>query len=130
MTETQRWKEIDSILQRAFDLTPPEPEALLAGVRDEELRREIEALLAADEPANGFLAEPVLRQKAAGASPAVGQRIGAYRIIGEIGRGGMGRVYLAARADEQFEQQVALKLIKRGMDTDEIVRRFRYERQI
>jgi len=96
MTETQRWKEIDSMLQRAFDLTPPERETLLAGVRDEELRREIEALLAADERANGFLAEPVLRQKVAGESPSVGQRIGAYQIIGEIGRGGMGMVYLAA----------------------------------
>ncbi|MCA1585767.1 MAG: protein kinase [Acidobacteria bacterium] len=48
----------------------------------------------------------------------------------EIGRGGMGAVYLASRADEAFERRVALKILKRGMDTDNIVRRFRNERQI
>src|SRR5207249_3829105 len=50
--------------------------------------------------------------------------------IRELGRGGMGAVYLAERADGQFEQLVALKLIKRGMDSDEIHRRFLAERQI
>src|ERR1043165_2449698 len=47
-----------------------------------------------------------------------------------IGAGGMGVVYLAERADQQFEMQVALKLIKRGMDTDSVLRRFQSERQI
>jgi serine/threonine protein kinase/tetratricopeptide (TPR) repeat protein len=59
-----------------------------------------------------------------------GKLIGAYRIVREIGRGGMGAVYLAERADEEFRQRVALKVIKRGMDWDEIVRRFRRERQV
>lgn len=57
-------------------------------------------------------------------------RIGAYRVVSEIGRGGMAVVCRAERADGAFEQQVALKLIKRGLDTDEIVARFRRERQI
>ncbi|NNF59640.1 MAG: serine/threonine protein kinase [Rhodothermaceae bacterium] len=61
---------------------------------------------------------------------AEGERIGPYRIEREIGRGGMGAVYLAARADGQFEQTVALKLIKRGMDSDAVLRRFYAERQI
>src|SRR6185436_351265 len=56
--------------------------------------------------------------------------IGRYRCLQEIGRGGMGTVWLAERADGQFEQRVALKLIKRGMDSDEILGRFRRERQI
>src|SRR6202008_667740 len=60
----------------------------------------------------------------------IGSRIGAYRIGREIGRGGMGAVYLAARADGEFEKDVAIKVLKRGTDTDEIVRRFRSERQI
>jgi serine/threonine protein kinase/TolB-like protein/Tfp pilus assembly protein PilF len=60
----------------------------------------------------------------------IGRHIGAYRIVREIGRGGMGAVYLAERADEQFQKQVAVKLIKRGMDTDAILRRFQLERQI
>jgi non-specific serine/threonine protein kinase/serine/threonine-protein kinase len=60
----------------------------------------------------------------------VGQRLGAYELIREIGRGGMGTVYLARRADEEFEKEVAIKLLKRGTDTDEVLRRFRAERQI
>jgi serine/threonine protein kinase len=60
----------------------------------------------------------------------VGKRIGAYEIVREIGRGGMGTVYLAARADGQFEKEVAIKLLKRGTDTDEVLRRFKAERHI
>lgn len=60
----------------------------------------------------------------------IGQRLGAYQIEREIGRGGMGTVYLARRADNVFQRRVAIKIIKRGMDTDFILRRFRHERQI
>jgi non-specific serine/threonine protein kinase/serine/threonine-protein kinase len=59
-----------------------------------------------------------------------GERIGPYRLVREIGRGGMGTVYLAVRSDDAFQKRVALKVLKRGMDTDAIVRRFRNERQI
>ena len=59
-----------------------------------------------------------------------GERIGVYRVIREIGRGGMGTVYLAERDDEQFKKHVAIKLVTRGMDTDALLRRFRHERQI
>jgi eukaryotic-like serine/threonine-protein kinase len=59
-----------------------------------------------------------------------GTRIGPYRIAGELGRGGMALVYLAERADGAFSQQVALKVVKRGIDTDEVIARFRQERQI
>ena len=67
--------------------------------------------------------EPETGQASAG-------EIGPYRLVRELARGGMGVVYLAERADGQFEQRVALKLIKRGMDSDEIHRRFLAERQI
>jgi serine/threonine protein kinase/Tol biopolymer transport system component len=60
----------------------------------------------------------------------IGERVGAYRIVGELGRGGMGAVYLAERADSEFRRRVAVKVVKRGMDTDSILRRFRNERQI
>ncbi len=63
-------------------------------------------------------------------SEPIGRRLGAYKVISEIGRGGMGSVYLAERADGQFEKQVAIKLLRRGIDTNEIVDRFRAERQI
>jgi serine/threonine protein kinase len=57
-------------------------------------------------------------------------RVGTYRLVREIGQGGMGTVYLAVRDDDAFHKRVALKVLKRGMDTDAIVRRFRTERQI
>lgn len=96
-----------------------------------ELRREVEALLALEEEADAFLEtpavdlhqprEPLLEE---------GRVVDRYRVVREIGAGGMGRVYLAERADEEFDREVALKVLKRGLDTDEIVSRFRRERQI
>src|SRR6185295_7837280 len=63
-------------------------------------------------------------------STRVGERLGPYKIIREIGHGGMGTVYLAIRADDQFRKEVAIKVVNRGMDTDLILRRFVMERQI
>ena len=60
----------------------------------------------------------------------IGRRIGVYRLEEEVGRGGMGAVYRAVRVDGEFDQTVAIKLIKRGMDTDLVLKRFRNERQI
>ncbi len=62
--------------------------------------------------------------------PMIGRRLGAYRIEREIGRGGMGAVYEAVRVDKEFNKRAAIKLVKRGMDTDFVLRRFRKERQI
>ena len=62
--------------------------------------------------------------------PMAGRRIGPYAVVREIGRGGMGAVYLAVRADDEYEKEVAIKVVKRGMDTDVVLRRFREERQI
>jgi serine/threonine protein kinase/tetratricopeptide (TPR) repeat protein len=64
------------------------------------------------------------------ANSMIGRRIGVYRLEQEVGRGGMGVVYRAVRVDGEFDQTVAIKLIKRGMDTDMILKRFRRERQI
>ena len=61
--------------------------------------------------------------------PVVERRIGAYRVLRELGHGGMGTVYLAARADDQYQKRVAIKVV-RGLDSDQIVRHFRRERQI
>jgi serine/threonine protein kinase/predicted Zn-dependent protease len=63
-------------------------------------------------------------------TPMTGRRIGAYLIVRELGRGGMGAVFLARRADGQFEKEVAIKILKRGTDTDEVLRRFADERHI
>ena len=102
---------------------------------DEELRCEVESLLESHGRAGTFLHDSDLffcRESFAedGSLLVPGQTIDRYRIIREIGRGGMGAVYLAERADAEYEKQVAIKLIKRGMDTDAVLRHFRNERQI
>jgi serine/threonine protein kinase len=73
---------------------------------------------------------PLEQSKNTSSDSLIGQRIGVYELKKEIGRGGMGAVYLAMRADGEFDHSVAIKLIKRGMDTDLILKRFRRERQI
>ena len=104
------------------------------------LRRELESLLVAERSAAAYfddLADGVVSPAygaLADAEPVgprwEGRRIGAYRLVREVGRGGMSRVFLAERADGEFEQQVALKLLRPGFDSDIDVMRFRSERQI
>ena len=73
---------------------------------------------------------PLKESENESADPLIGQRVGVFELKRVIGRGGMGTVYLAERADGEFDQQVAVKLIRRGMDSDLILKRFRRERQI
>ena len=98
---------------------------------DNGLRLEVSEMLDSARHAHSFLGESAFSagiDALADELSAVPAKIGGYAIINEIGRGGMGAVYLAERED--FQHRVALKVIKRGMDTDEIVRRFRQERDI
>lgn len=140
----ERWKVIEPILEAALEQAPGARADFLAEAcqGDEELRHEVETLIHSYDQAGSFIEDPLLAgistapqlssQQTAESSfgSLVGQRIGAYRIESEIGRGGMGAVYLATRADNVFQRQVAIKIVKRGMDTDFILRRFRRERQI
>jgi len=141
----ERWRQIDELLQSALECEPNERGALLdrACSGDPALRRQIEALITADAHAAGFLEIPALASDApsclasedpppgdADGDTFVGRHIGPYRIVREVGRGGMGAVYLAERADDRFQKRVAIKLIKRGMDSEAILRRFQLERQI
>ncbi len=99
---------------------------------DAELRFEVESLLASDCDSGTVIAEAVQGEAALllEPEPLTGKRLGAYRIVREIGRGGMGAVYLATRDDEAYQKQVAVKVVKQGMDTVDVLHRFRYERQI
>ncbi|MGE3167151.1 MAG: tetratricopeptide repeat protein [Planctomycetota bacterium] len=103
---------------------------------DRELRLEVESLLAVGADASPFLESPAARllptadDADSDATELVGRHIGPYRLIRRLGGGGMGTVWLAERADAVFEKAVAVKLIRRGMDTAEILRRFRNERQL
>jgi serine/threonine protein kinase/tetratricopeptide (TPR) repeat protein len=133
----ERWERLNQVFHAAVELAPEQRAGFLdyACSHDPGLRAEVERLVAAHERAGPFIEGPAIAE----AGPwlrdttepvPTGHRFGPYRVIREIGRGGMGAVYLAERADGQFEQQVALKLIKRGMDTDLVLQRFRAERQI
>jgi serine/threonine protein kinase/tetratricopeptide (TPR) repeat protein len=94
----------------------------------------VESLLAAEAESENFLQSHQVAKLASALLNAdtshSRQRIGHYKILRELGHGGMGVVYLAVRDDDHYRKQVAIKLIKRGMDTDAVVRRFRTERQI
>jgi len=132
----RREDEVARIFAECIERAPERREAYLAEAcaGDPDLLAEISSLLQSHESAGDFLDALDERRAAAlvSSSPEPGpeKEIGPYRIVRELGRGGMGVVYLAERADGQFEQQVALKLVKRGMDSDAILQRFRLERQI
>jgi serine/threonine protein kinase len=99
---------------------------------DAELRRELESLLAADGESAEFLARPVITGTAPSPDEAslTGQVIGHYRVGVKLGQGGMSTVYLATRADDTYEQQVALKVLDCGTNRSDLAARFRSERQI
>jgi len=139
--DARSWQRLSAIFDEVADAPAPARAALLEQLcaGDAGLRAEIDALLAADGGAAQFerglqaARGQAAAQWVAGdgaADEALGECIGPWRILHELGRGGMGIVLLAQRADGQFEQRAALKLIKRGMDSDAVQARFRRERQI
>ncbi|MDQ6859738.1 MAG: serine/threonine protein kinase, partial [Verrucomicrobiota bacterium] len=125
-----RWRQVKEILADALEIEDHATRTAFlqrACGGDTTLQAEIELLLAQDANEMDSCADFVSRDDE---TTNVGRRLGAYRIAREIGRGGMGAVYLAERADGEFEKHVAIKLLKRGTDTDEILRRFRAERRM
>jgi Tol biopolymer transport system component len=141
--DRQAWDRAAALFDEALELPASERARLLdracAGAGD--LRAEVEALLAADARAAGFLDGPAdpsgclfaaaaLERGEEAAVVRAGERLGAYRLVREIGHGGMGAVYLAERADGQFEQRVAIKLLHSGKPGDRVLRDFLRERQI
>src|SRR5882762_2252256 len=133
----ERWQRINEMFHAALVLDGQERSAFLVAqcAGDDALRVKVAALLASHDQAEGFIQGSVFGDAAQllvedEAEAMIGQRIGLYKVNREIGRGGMGSVYLATRDDDQFEQQVAIKVVKRGMDTDLVLTRFRNERQI
>jgi eukaryotic-like serine/threonine-protein kinase len=126
-------ERIEEVFEAALEVASADRRSLLdrhCG-DDARLRAEVEALLAGHEREDGILAMP-----AAAAAAALlpdrdrGRQIGPYRVLRELGRGGMGVVYLAERNDGQFRRRVAVKLLRGSPDADELHRRFLAERQI
>lgn len=134
----ERYQQVKQIYQQAVDRPLTGRADWLTEVcgSDEALRAEVEMLLGESAETVPLLETPPplpdfpRLPKRIAADQLIGQRIGPYKILREIGQGGMGAVYLAERADEQFRKRVALKVVKRGMDTEDILSRFRHERQI
>ncbi len=126
--QPHRRAQVLALLDEALQTPPDARPALLAAAceDDGELRREVESLLDLENAADGFLADPVLGT-VTGLAP--GTRIGPYRIVELLGRGGMGAVYRAAREDD-FAKQVALKLVRHELASPFTLRRFHRERQI
>lgn len=134
----ERWRRIEELFHAAVELLPNERGDFLKGAceGDVSLRAEIETLIDGSERAKSFIeAPPALDAMTtplleSDAKPLDDLRLGAYRVIREIGHGGMGTVYLAARADEEFRKRVAIKVVTAGFDHETIIQRFRNERQI
>ena len=128
-----RRHEIESIFETALDLTPTDRRQWLAARCGDDtwLRAEVDALITAHERPDGLLDGnlAVAAGEVLSGRPR-SSRIGAYRIVRELGRGGMGIVYLARRDDGQYDQLVAIKLVQTNPDAVEMRRRFAAERQI
>src|SRR5437899_5584864 len=124
-----------ALFTEALRLPPEEREHFLSEAckGDAEFRRRVEALLLAYEQSGDFLGRPAaeMPRKAAPVLPAVekpGDRIGHYKLLQQIGEGGCGVVYMAEQ-EAPVRRRVALKIIKPGMDTRNVIARFEAERQ-
>ena len=132
----EHWKKVRTVVAEALEIAPARRADFLdAACGSADLRREVESLLAFDNTQSEALEQNafsvVMNYDFNGAAKnLIGKQIGNYQIIEELGAGGMGAVFLAERADGAFRQKVALKLIKRGMDSETVLRRFLNERQI
>lgn len=130
---SQEWQRIKQVMSEALDQpdTKTRQEFLSSACQgDRALQQQIDDLLTHASDRMDVAADKLAGVAMDDAAVRIGERLGDYEIIREIGRGGMGAIYLGRRADEQFEKEVAVKVLKRGTDTDEVLRRFRAERQI
>src|SRR5579871_438047 len=135
----ESWRRVEEVFSAALELPLEERAAFLdreCGA-DSILRQEAESLLAADSGSGNRIAMVVADSAAdlfdrplPDRESMSGKMLGPYQIVAELGRGGMGAVYSAVRADREYEKRVAVKVVKRGVDTDAVLERFRHERQI
>jgi serine/threonine protein kinase len=141
--DAERWKRVDELLQAALSLPSEQQEAFLRQQcdGDTELLEEVRSLLTSDRKAGSFLQSPGLRvadlahemptlgtDSSSGGPMIAGQTISHYRVLEPLGSGGMGEVWLAEQK-EPVRRRVALKLVKAGMNTREVMVRFESERQ-
>ncbi len=133
----ERYQQIKQVFDRVVELPPAERSSVLERLcgGDKALREEVERVLVSDNSAGTFMEKPAAAPVGRIAPQAVnkslvGSRIGPYEVLSEIGRGGMGTVYLASRADDQFRKLVAIKVVNPDNGAETMIARFRRERQI
>jgi serine/threonine protein kinase/tetratricopeptide (TPR) repeat protein len=140
---SERWKEIEQLCNQALTRSEDERGAFLesACAGDDDLRHEVESLLAFQKQSENFIETPAMDQAAkalaesgcesrAAVTARIGRMVSHYRLVERLGYGGMGEVYRAVRADDQYQKLVALKLVRSDFDTQFIQERFKNERQI
>lgn len=130
------WQQVKEIFRIAIELEPRLRKAFLDNAcgADERMRQEVESLVNAHEHTNGLMEKPALVEQpfsvtSISDNPMIGKMVGHYRLMQEIGRGGMGTVYLAVRDNGQYRKQVAVKIVKSGLDSENVIQRFQNERQ-
>jgi tetratricopeptide (TPR) repeat protein/predicted Ser/Thr protein kinase len=134
--EPDRWRRLEEIFLAAADLPKTERAGLLDAEcgDDLDLRKDVESLLDSDDQSEGFIVRPLqaVAQNIADAEDVnVGHKIGPYRVLKTLGEGGMGKVYLAVRADDQYTREVAIKVMHASFGArPAMLARFRTERQI
>ena len=133
--QPELWEQVKTLFAAALEREPAERERFLAqACEDVSVREEVASLLQAHDESSAFIAQPAVEQAGLVAQrepqPWIGRRLGAWRITGEIGHGGMSRVYKAVRDDAQYEKEAAVKVLRPGLDSDSLLQRFKIERQI
>jgi serine/threonine protein kinase/tetratricopeptide (TPR) repeat protein len=133
----ERWAQVKEVLYAVLDLEPEQRPGYLNRVcaNEPSLRLEVESFILSHAQVDSDFLKTIDpdgagRDGIEARQSLVGRLIGPYRIVEEIGAGGMGEVYRAVRADDQYQKQVAIKVVRRGFDTDSGLRRFKAERQI
>jgi serine/threonine protein kinase len=133
----EHWQKVEDLVHATLEREAGEWQSFLDEMCDGDacLRAEVESLLEQCEAAQDFIERPAFAFAADAladdaSESLAGKQIGPHRVEREIRRGGMGAVYLGQRDDDAYQKEVAIKLIKRGMDTEFVLRRFRQERQI
>lgn len=126
----ERWRRVQDVFLAAAALPPAERAALLAAEcgSDAELRARVERMLAVDEEPASLLDRVPFAPAPASPAGRVGRRVGPYRVLSELGRGGMGAVYLAERID--VGKRVALKMVRGGLAAPDNIERFFLERRV
>src|SRR5580698_5614862 len=141
--DVERWQKVERLYHAVLECEESERAAFLARAcgDDEVLRREVESLLSYGGRSEKFIEGSALdavasalagdgEDSASAESRIIGRRISQYRIVEQLGSGGMGEVYRAVRADDQYQKEVAIKLVRAGADSGLVIGRFKNERQI